>query len=191
MLAGAQPGDPRSALMQELSGYAVTHPEESSTVSRLIQFIARHEDCALRSQLSGHLTGAAWLVHPDQQQVLMLHHKKLDRWLQPGGHADGDLNLNRVALKEAEEESGLSGLVAEPDIFDIDIHAIPERKDVPDHYHYDIRYVVYAEDDTDAPGNAESHQVAWVPYTDLLADDVEESIRRMAQKWQQRLAMQA
>ena len=97
-----------------------------------------------RERLAGHFTASAWLVDGAGERVLLTHHRKLDRWLQLGGHADGDRDFARVALREAEEESGLTGLSVEPAIFDLDAHWIPEHKDVPAHCHYDVRFVVRA-----------------------------------------------
>src|SRR3546814_2817239 len=94
-------------------------------------------------------------------RVLLTHHRKLDRWLQLGGHADGDRDLARSALREAEEESGLSGLRVVPGIFDLDRHMIPEHKGVPAHWHYDVRYVVVAGRDEDFAVSEESLDLAW------------------------------
>jgi 8-oxo-dGTP pyrophosphatase MutT (NUDIX family) len=113
----------------------------------------------------------------------MTHHRKLERWLQLGGHADGDTDMARVALKEAQEESGLPGLSVEGDsIFDLDRHWIPERKGVPGHWHYDVRYVVRAGADEDYVVSDESHDLAWRPIAGM-ADDPDESLSRMARKW--------
>ena len=100
----------------------------------------------------------------------MTHHRKLDRWLQLGGHADGDRDLAAVALREAEEESGLVDLVVLPDIFDLDRHWIPERGDVPGHWHYDVRYVVRATGSEDFAVSDESHALAWRDIGTLLED---------------------
>jgi len=132
----------------------------------------------------GHLTGSAWLVSGDGERVLLTHHRKLGRWLQPGGHADGDPDIARVALREATEESGLPGLVLESGIFDIDRHVIPARADMPGHHHYDVRFVVRATDDEAYVVGQESFDLVWRPITDLVHDPlVDQSIRRMARRW--------
>lgn len=112
--------------------------ENNQDVGIFVDFL-REPQAFLRSNLAGHFTGSAWLVSGDGQRALLMHHRKLNRWLQPGGHADGDTDLARVALREAEEESGLSELVVEPDIFDLDRHRIPARGEEPEHWHYDAR----------------------------------------------------
>ncbi len=136
----------------------------------------------------GHFTGSAWLVSADGKRVLLTHHRKLGRWLQLGGHADGDTDLARVALREAGEESGLSDLVAEEEIFDIDRHEIPARGDEPAHWHYDVRFVVRATGSEAFAVSAESLALAWRSIADLAGDgSADESLRRMAAKWLARL----
>jgi 8-oxo-dGTP pyrophosphatase MutT (NUDIX family) len=136
-----------------------------------------------REQRDGHFTGSAWLVSADGAKVLLTHHRKLKRWLQLGGHADGDSDLAAVALREAHEESGLKQLRVEPDIFDVDRHWIPERKNEPGHWHHDVRYVVWAADEAFVISE-ESLELAWVPIRSLVdADDTDASLRRMAHKW--------
>jgi len=144
-------------------------------------------DPFMRERLAGHFTAASWLVDGSGTRVLLTHHRKLDRWLQLGGHADGDRDLARAALKEAEEESGLTGLAIEPPIFDLDRHWIPERGDVPGHWHYDARYVVHARETEDYIVSDESHDLAWRDIAAVAEDlDLDPSLRRMARKWLQR-----
>jgi ADP-ribose pyrophosphatase YjhB (NUDIX family) len=104
-------------------------------------FAGAHTDCCERTLAEGHFTGSAWLVSADGERVLLTHHRKLGRWLQLGGHADGEGDLAAVALREAEEESGLSRLLVEPEIFDLDRHLIPARGSEPAHWHYDVRFL--------------------------------------------------
>lgn len=137
-----------------------------------------------RERLAGHFTASCWLVDRTGLRVLLTHHRKLDRWLQLGGHADGDRDLARVALREAGEESGLSGLSVEPEIFDLDRHWIPERGEVPGHWHYDVRYVVRAGAGEDFVVSEESHALAWREIALVAGDDsADPSLRRMAEKW--------
>lgn len=139
-----------------------------------------------RERVAGHFTGSAWLVSADGRRVLLTHHRKLQRWLQLGGHADGDHDLSAVALREAEEESGLPGLtLASAGIFDLDRHWIPERRDVPGHWHYDVRYVVVAGNNEAFVVSEESLELAWRPVAEIASDE-DESLRRMANRWLQR-----
>jgi 8-oxo-dGTP pyrophosphatase MutT (NUDIX family) len=153
-------------------------------VAQFAQLLGRADMPFHRTRLAGHFTGSAWLVSADGCRVLLTHHRKLGIWVQPGGHADGDADLARVALKEAQEESGLSGLRLEPELFDIDCHWIPARGDVPGHWHYDARYVVRAGADEDFVVSEESHALAWREIGELVGDaGVDLSLRRMAGKW--------
>lgn len=176
-----------AALRDQITDYARRWPAEREVAE---QFLALLEDPAnpfVRERLEGHLTGGVWLVSGDGRRILMTHHRKLDRWLQLGGHADGDTDMARVALKEAEEESGLADLRVEGGIFDLDRHWIPERKDVPGHWHYDMRYVIRANGSEAYVVSEESLDLAWRDIA-ALAGDADVSISRMARKW---LAMQA
>ena len=127
-----------------LAGYQVSNHGDAEARVLFSDFAIAHADCCERTLQAGHFTGSAWLVSQDGQRVLLTHHRKLDRWLQLGGHADGDADLARVALREAQEESGLAGLAVEREIFDLDRHRIPARGDEPEHWHYDVRFVVRA-----------------------------------------------
>lgn len=177
----------RQSLIDQLARYAVDHPEESETIGRFLDFVRSESDCFERSLAKGHVTGSAWIINADGTRVLLTHHRKLDRWLQLGGHADGDPDVFAVALKEAREESGLSEFEAVQDgIFDLDIHAIPARKNEPEHFHYDIRYLLRATGSTDYVVSDESHDLRWVPLDGVAALTREESMTRMVLKWQAR-----
>ncbi|MGC1547288.1 MAG: NUDIX hydrolase [Rhodanobacter sp.] len=137
-----------------------------------------------REHAAGHFTGSAWLVSADGERVLLTHHRKLNRWLQLGGHADGDADLARVALREAEEESGLTDLVVENIIFDMDRHMIPARANEPEHWHYDVRYVVRATGSEAFAVSEESLALAWKSIRQLAEDPLaDESLQRMARRW--------
>lgn len=154
--------------------------------------IAGAADPFMRERLAGHFTGGAWLIDRAGRRVLLTHHRKLGRWLQLGGHADGDRDLAQVALREAEEESGLTGLSVDPDLFDVDRHWIPERREVPGHWHYDLRYVVRAGDNEDYVISEESLDLAWREIAELLEDPgSDDSMRRMARKWLARAGLTA
>lgn len=173
--------------LDALDAYAVARPGESASIALFRSFMTARADAACRELLEGHLTGSAWLVSADGRRVLLTHHRKLDRWLQLGGHADGDADLACVALREAEEESGLTGLVVERTIFDLDRHRIPARGDVPEHWHYDVRYVVRATGSEAFTVSEESHALAWRDVAELAAaDTADESLRRMARRWLER-----
>jgi 8-oxo-dGTP pyrophosphatase MutT (NUDIX family) len=159
-------------------------PGEAEIAGQFLALLGDAENPFVRERLAGHFTASAWLVDRSGQRILLTHHRKLGLWLQLGGHADGDRDLARVALREAEEESGLAGLRVEPAIFDLDRHRIPEYKGVPAHWHYDVRYVVHAGGDEAFVVSDESHALAWRDIAGLAIDDsADASLRRMAGKW--------
>jgi 8-oxo-dGTP pyrophosphatase MutT (NUDIX family) len=174
----------RASLVADLERYARVWPSEAEVVAQFLALAADPVDPFARARLDGHFTGSAWLVNAAGTHLLMTHHRKLDRWLQLGGHADGDRDMAAVALKEAEEESGLVDLVVEPEIFDLDRHWIPERGDVPGHWHYDARYVVRTTGSEAFAVSDESHALAWREIVPMLEDTAtDDSIARMARKW--------
>jgi 8-oxo-dGTP pyrophosphatase MutT (NUDIX family) len=164
--------------------YRARWPDEAACVDDFLALLADGDDPFVRGRLDGHFTASAWLVDHPGTRVLLTHHRKLGLWLQLGGHADGDRDLARTALREAEEESGLSGLRVVPRVFDLDRHRIPEHKGVPAHWHYDVRYVVLAGNDEAFVVSDESHALAWRDIAALANDETADaSLRRMARKW--------
>jgi len=172
-------------LIELLHAYRESHPLESPVIERYVKFVEHHSDCFLRSQLAGHVTGSAWLVNRAGTHVLLTHHRKLDRWLQLGGHADGHTNVLEVALKEAREESGIQAIQAlDTQLFDIDIHEIPARKNEPAHFHYDARFALQVSETDQFTPSDESHALDWVLISELAQYTDDESMIRMAGKWQ-------
>ena len=175
------------SLAEALQAYRQRWPGEAGTVDGFLTLLEDPADPFVRERLAGHFTASAWLVDRPGGRVLLTHHRKLGLWLQLGGHADGDRNLPRAALKEAHEESGLQGLSIDDGIFDLDRHWIPEHKGVPAHWHYDVRYVVRASSDEAFVVSEESHDLAWRSIAELAGEaDADPSVRRMAGKWLQR-----
>lgn len=178
----------QAALATAFARYKWATKDESESVHEFMRFLSSDPAVFQRSHPVGHFTGSAWLVSADGRRVLLTHHRKLGRWLQLGGHADGDEDLARVALREAEEESGLCDLViADPEIFDIDRHWIPARNDEPGHWHYDVRFMVRATGSEEFAVSEESLELAWLGIEAIAGDnDADISLRRMAQKWLRR-----
>lgn len=134
----------RHDLVNHLKRHTPADADEADSLAKTIAFIESEPQAFERRLQKGHVTGSALLAGPDGK-VLLMHHKALDKWLQFGGHADGDENILRVAIREAEEESGIGDLTLLSDgIADVDIHMIPDRpaKNEPAHLHYDIRFIL-------------------------------------------------
>ena len=181
--ADALPGSTAS-LAGAFARFGLDHPAQQPVAAQFVALLADAQDPFERTRLTGHFTASALVVSGDGARTLLTHHRKLGLWLQPGGHADGDRDLARVALRETEEETGLLGVTVLPGIFDLDRHWIPEHTGVPGHWHYDVRHVVQAGDDGTCVVSAESHALAWVPLVEVAAGEVYDgSLRRMAQRW--------
>lgn len=170
-------------LRDHLETYRCRNPGEAGTVERFVSLLEGHPRCFRRDCWAGHITGSAWLVDAAGRDVLLTHHRKLGIWVQLGGHSDGDPDTSCVARREAEEESGLRVERLAPEIFDLDIHAIPARKADPEHLHFDVRYAFVTRSGRDYRVSDESHDLAWVPVHRLHEYSREESMLRMARKW--------
>ncbi|MDP4258505.1 MAG: NUDIX hydrolase [Bacteroidota bacterium] len=173
----------REPLLALLRHHRTSYPEELNMLEEMIRFVTDHPDCFERSLLEGHVTGSAWIVNPERSHVLLMHHFKLDKWVQPGGHCDGDPDVMAVAIREAEEETGLFVVPITKSIFDLDIHTIPAKGDVPEHLHYDIRWLMEAaKGDEDLPNNHESHAIRWIKMDEVHRYTSSDSVLRMLQK---------
>jgi 8-oxo-dGTP pyrophosphatase MutT (NUDIX family) len=175
---GPEHDDPRTALVRALLELAPADAEEAGDRDQIVAFVRRHERPFDRAILEGHLTGSAITVSADGARVLLLHHRKLDRWLQPGGHGDpGETTGEQVALREALEESGIEGLALHPRAprpLDVDVHDIPARGSEPAHQHLDLRYLVVAPESARLrPELAELNEIRWVAWheTEPLGPD--------------------
>ncbi len=172
----------RKQLLNLLNQYEPTLEIEQNFKKEIIQFVENEPDCFKRQLLKGHITGSAFVLNNQKTKVVLVHHAKLNCWLQPGGHADGESNIAKVALIEAQEETGLMNLEIKPNIFDIDIHTIPARKEVPEHLHYDIRFLIIANENEPFQISHESTDILWVYLNEIDNFKVDFSVKRMVDK---------
>ena len=148
--------------------YIPTDDRDRINASRLSRLILDYDNAFCRSRLQGHVTASAFVVNRERSHTILTHHAKLNCWLQLGGHCDGERDPLAVAQRETHEESGLTNIrVAQPKVFDIDIHEIPEHRDTPAHLHYDVRYLLVAEMSEKLRPSVESNDLAWVPLSNL------------------------
>lgn len=169
----------------QLLAYKTDFEEEQQYIIQVQNFLNRNNDFYQKTNLKGHLTGSAWVVSEDRKQVLLIHHKKLNMWIQPGGHADdSDENLMETARREAVEECGLAELkLVSTSIFDVDVHQIPEKGSVPSHIHYDIRFAFETNPNLDFNiDKSEILDAQWVDIQLLKGENTQRSIQRMALK---------
>lgn len=175
----------RKKLLDLLHDYYPFYEEEKKFKQQMLEFIQKYENCFERSLEVGHITASVWLLNKDQTKALLMHHAKLNNWFQLGGHCDGDPDVLAVALKEAQEESGITNIVpVTGDIFDIDIHLIPAHKNIPAHYHYDIRFLMRVASDEEVVQNSESKELRWISKNAAQLPTQSQSVVRMFEKWQ-------
>jgi 8-oxo-dGTP pyrophosphatase MutT (NUDIX family) len=168
-----------------LDAYHSPFEEEIFFRKLMLELAADYPACCLRSRLQGHFTASAWVFGPQMDQVLLLHHRALNKWLQPGGHLEADdHSLLEAARREALEECGLRGLAPLAEgIFDLDVHVIPVRGEVPEHLHHDIRFAFVAHDEALQADFSEVKDLRWVPLADLHRDEgLQQALRRMVRK---------
>jgi 8-oxo-dGTP pyrophosphatase MutT (NUDIX family) len=174
----------RSELLRLLTEYSPVDPDERQYRLDMLDLAAvAHDPFDRHDYTPGHFTASGFVVHPEGESVLLIHHAKIERWLQPGGHIDpADVSPIAAAIREIEEETGVVGLSAISDaIIDIDIHVFPERPDQPEHRHFDVRFAFVAAD-PDLTANHEVHEARWVSRGEIGALNQDRSVLRPIDK---------
>jgi len=166
-----------------LAAYSPSDNNEKKYHVAITTFLEQHGNTAFfRELLIGHITASAFLLNHNSTKFLLMHHVKLNKWLQMGGHCDGNTDVLAVAVQEAQEESGISSIEpVQMSIFDIDIHHIPMHKGIPAHKHYDIRFILKTVNFDVIQKNNESHELRWFSFDEELPTN-EESVLRMVRK---------
>jgi 8-oxo-dGTP pyrophosphatase MutT (NUDIX family) len=186
------------SLEETLSGHRAAEPREEEDRIRMAAFARLHPDPFDRNIVEGHFTGSGLVMSEDGSAVLLLHHAKLERWLQPGGHGEPGESLGEnVASREVEEETGLVPRLhpTAPRPFDVDIHLIPARSQDPSHEHLDLRYLFVADpaepirsERGEAPKPASTEpRLRWFDVEEALAMDLDPGLKRMIRKAQRLL----
>jgi 8-oxo-dGTP pyrophosphatase MutT (NUDIX family) len=184
----------RRPLLDMLDRYLQRYAEEEAVIRRICELVEGNSNCFERTCRPGHVTGSAWILSPDRTQCLLLHHNKLARWLQPGGHADGQSDIVAVARREVAEETGLSALKLvrnsnqEVVPLDVDVHPIPALISPvgkcldTSHEHHDIRFLFVAGSDQSLQINDESNDLRWFTHDEVVTVTDEPSVLRMLLK---------
>jgi 8-oxo-dGTP pyrophosphatase MutT (NUDIX family) len=185
----------REDLLESLRSYGSMDSGETESLARIRRFLAAPADPFARENPEGHITGSAIVARPDGSAFLLVFHRKLSRWLQPGGHTeDSDASVFETAVREAREETGIARFDAPLGraILDLDVHAIPAHKKDPAHSHFDVRYLVTTEADFDAAAAEDpSRPMAWRTLREARADGIDASLTRALEKAQRILAAQS
>ena len=171
-------------LRQLLHEHHPTDPQEEEFRRDMLSLLEQGTDCFSRNHFEpGHFTASAFVLSPDARAVLLIFHGKLSRWLQPGGHIEpGDDNVLIAAIREAQEETGLSDLIpVGAGLFDVDIHEIPARKSDPTHRHFDVRILLQSQS-TDFQAGSDALDAKWVRLEDVNAVESDASVMRAVQK---------
>ena len=175
-----------SALLAEISAYAPSGDEERQSQAAILDLLRRAEDPFTREK-TDHITGSAIVARPDGSAFLMVFHRRLQRWLQPGGHVEPeDPSVRETALREAREETGLAALsIANGGrIIDLDVHPIPATPKRPAHVHHDLRYLATTPAVSASAEPLEIEKVAWFSLEEALTAGVDASLERALKKAQ-------
>jgi 8-oxo-dGTP pyrophosphatase MutT (NUDIX family) len=178
---------PLAALLER---HVAAAPEDAPAAARFAALMRAREDCLLRSCEIGHVTASALVLSSDLERCLLTHHRKLGRWLQLGGHVDGEARVHLAALREANEESGLQrlaflghdGAACDPLPVDLDVHPIPAHGLEPRHEHHDVRFALVATGDEEVVVSDESLALRWFEVEAVAGSGFEPSLARLARR---------
>ncbi len=171
-------------LLRRLDSYLPTDEGERDSLARVRDLLRRARDPFTRNE-TDHVTASAVVARPDGSAFLLVHHRRLDRWLQPGGHVEpDDESTLATALREAREETGIASFETPLDerVFDLDVHPIPALRDRPAHIHYDLRYLATTLSDSAPSASDEVFGARWFALADALGAGVDASLARALTK---------
>lgn len=178
-----QTQDPRAdSLLLLLDAYQPADHKERKHLNGMLTLLQTTSDPFSRAQTDpGHFTASAFVISQSERMALLIRHPVLALWLQPGGHFESDdRSAHDSAMREVLEETGLTGVAAE-ELFDVDVHPIPARGEVPAHLHFDVRFLVFVAG-LPTISSSEKLTTRWFTYQHIQRDVEDVSVRRMAQK---------
>lgn len=185
-----QMGGALAAIVAQLDAHQPADAKEARDLERMKRLIAAHPNIMSANCEIGHITASAVIVQPDSGRTLLHWHKRLNRWLQVGGHVEYETDIAQASLREAREETGLPDLAhfpagGAPAPLDYDVHTIPESGDIPQHLHLDFRYALATNQPAAlAPAYGESTRFRWLSFAEALAlgDAIDDSLHRLMRK---------
>lgn len=176
-----------SSARAAISAYQPSDPRELGFRERMLALLELEAPFSRGHFTPGHLTASAFVISPSADEVLLILHRKLGIWVQPGGHIEtDDASLLDAARREIAEEVGLQlGADVTASIFDLDIHAIPARKSEPAHEHFDVRYCFHSTT-RDFVASSEVADARWIELSKIDQLTSDESVLRAMRKLAQR-----
>ncbi len=172
----------RQQLLQLLNEYTTEIQDEKEMFEQFQQFVQTQTDCFKRELAIGHITASVWIVNQTLDKTLLTHHVKIQKWLQPGGHCDGDTDVVLSALRELEEETGLRNIQLIEGVFDLDVHTIAAYKNESEHLHFDVRFLVIADEKEQILISDESNDLRWFHLDEIPSANPSRSLQRMVEK---------
>ena len=177
------------ALLRTLAAYDPRDAAEADSVERIREFLSASPETFLRPNPAGHVTASAVLAREPGPEFLLLWHRKLARWLQPGGHVEAsDDSVFAAALREAREETGIDSFEfpITDRLLDVDVHPIPAHGDDPPHFHYDFRHLFTVPLSTRARGERAGVRgadgIRWFTFDEALTTGIDSSLERALRK---------
>ena len=173
-------------LLKQFKNYKIENSSEKEVAEKYIEFLEKiWEKWFYRENLEGHFTASIVVVNEDITKTLLMHHKKLNRWLNFWWHADWEIDLENVAIRELEEEAWITISKSDllKDFIDLDLQIIPERKSEPEHFHYDVRYVVKIDENTKfIKQEEEVNDIKWFSIEELEKENLSPWVLKIIQK---------
>jgi len=178
-------------LKKQFNEYWIENLKEKEVAKKFLEFLEKNwEKWFFRENLEGHFTWSIIVVNEDITKTLLMHHKKLNKWLNFWGHADWDIDLENVAIRELSEEAGIFVQKKDllKDFIDLQIQTIPERKNEPEHFHYDVRYVIKVPENIDFKlQEKEVNDIKWFSIKDLKEKNISPWVLKVVEKLQKKL----
>ena len=174
------------SLEEQLENYQPSSTRQQEIKNKFINLLSEGSIAFTRDNINRHFTGSGLLFNQEQNKILLTHHKKLAKWLQLGGHCDGDESALHTAFIECQEESGIQDLsIISPNIFDLDIHLIPQYNDIKAHYHYDVRYLIKANCSEDTISTSdESLDLKWYDLNTIInSKNIDKAVQDLVRKF--------